>query len=352
MQSILSSSQQRLAIIGLAKNVGKTTTLNWVIEEGDRLGHRVGVASIGVDGENQDVWNFHHKPAIKINKGMWAASAKAALSDSTARFRIVEELKQNSPLGPVYLLECIQGGQVKLAGTYTIDDIMNVHERFSSQGVSLSLVDGAYDRLASAQDKVAGGCLLCTGAALDPHLESALRKTEELLVRWQLPIWKPTAELTAGTKLIFHDKGREARYTLSEHEGKVVYSREGEWFPLESPSLLAVLDQVRLLVAEGIDYLLIPGALTEWIMQHFIQCKKPFAWIIDDPTKLFITHDTLLRWLRVGGEVYVRGKSQLLALSVNPFSEQGEQDADEWLYRMKEIAGDLPVIDAMRRKRI
>lgn len=57
-----------------------------------------------------------------------------------------------------------------------------------------------------------------------------------------------------------------------------------------------------------------------------------------------------MRWYRAGGEVYVRQKSELLALSVNPFSDQGDQDSDLWLYSMKELVGKTPVIDAMRRK--
>jgi hypothetical protein len=334
MKSILSPSIHRLAIVGLAKNIGKTTTLNWIIEEGQNLQLRLGLASIGVDGEKQDVWDLHQKPTIKIREGMWAASAKAALQDCTARFRIVEEVKPTSPMGPVYLLECIREGEVKLAGTQTMKDIRSVLERFEQQGVSLSIVDGAYDRLASAQKEIAQGFILCTGAALDPKLEIAAIKTEELLLRWQLPVWKEDLA------------GREESFVPRV----VAYLQDGKWIKTESSSLLSVLESLRLKVAEGIDALYIPGALTEWVMQHFSQSRKSFTWIVDDPTKVFLSKETLMRWLRLGGEIYVRQKSELLALSVNPFSLEGEQDADEWLYRMKEAAGDIPVIDALRHK--
>lgn len=342
MNRILSSSLNRLAIVGLAKNVGKTTTLNWVLEEGHSLGHQLGLLSIGVDGEGQDVWDFHQKPAIEIKEGMWAASSKAALQDSTARFRIIEELKPSSPLGPVYLLECIGAGKIKLAGTHMIKDIHEAIERFTKHGVTLSVIDGAYDRLATAQEDVAPGFILCTGAALDPNLESALKRTEEVLLRWQLPKWEQQDHLS--------NEGNHTTQTMNNRREKVAYQQNGKWIVLEAPSLLAVVEPLRVIVAEGIESLSIPGALTEWIMQHFISCRKPFAWIIDDPSKLFLKQESLMRWFRAGGEVYVRRKSQLLALSVNPFSPHGEQDSDRWLYRMKEIAGYTPVIDAMRRK--
>lgn len=342
MNSILSSSLQKLAIVGLAKNVGKTTTLNWVIEEGHSLAYKLGLLSIGVDGEGQDVWDFHQKPAIKIKEGMWAASAKAALQESTARFRIIEELKPSSPLGPVYVLECIGAGKIKLAGTHMIKDIQNAIARFTEHGVTLSVIDGAYDRLSSAQEQVAPGFILCTGAALDPNLESAVKKTEEYLLRWQLPKWEQEDHISS--------EGIRTSQTMNNRSQKVAYQQNGKWIVLEGASLLTLLDPLRLIVAEGIDFLSIPGALTEWIMQHFISCRKPFAWIIDDPSKMFLTQESLMRWLRAGGEIYVRRKSQLLALSVSPFSTHGEQDSDRWLHRMKEIAGNIPVIDAMRRK--
>lgn len=340
MNSILSSSLQKLAIVGLAKNVGKTTTLNWVIEEGHGLAFKLGLLSIGVDGEGQDVWDFHQKPAIEIKEGMWAASAKAALQDSTARFRIIEELKPSSPLGPVYLVECIRAGQIKLAGTQMIKDIHNAIDRFTAHGVTLSLIDGAYDRLASAQEEVAQGFILCTGAALDPNIEKALKKTEEYLLRWQLPKWDEHLASEASP----------ASKAINDRTQKVAYHQNGKWIVLEGPTLLALIDPLRLVVADGIDFLSIPGALTEWVLQHFSPCSKPFAWIIDDPSKMFLSQESLMRWYRAGGEVYVRRKSELLALSVNPYSDHGEQDSDRWLYRMKELVGNTPVIDAMRRK--
>jgi len=334
----LLSSHPRIAIVGLAKNVGKTTTFNWLVEEGVRLGHCVGLASIGVDGEKQDVWDLHAKPAIDIKEGMWAATAKAALVDSTARFRIVEELKSSSPMGPVYLLESVQGGQMKLAGTQMNEDILLTLERFTHYGVTLSFVDGAYDRLASAQSRIVEGCILCTGASLDPHLEVAVKKTEEMIIRWKLPLALESLNESERTKL------------LEEMSQKVMYQKDGEWISLDSPSLLSAVDIIRMKVAEGIESLSIPGALTEWVMGHFISSKQPFTWVIEDPTKIFISRETMQRWFRAGGEIQVRRKSELLALSVNPFSTMGIQDSDEWLYAMKKVAGPIPVLDALRRK--
>src|SRR5690554_2852378 len=79
---------RRLAVVGVAKNCGKTTTLNALIEK-----HRdrpVGLVSVGIDGEQSDVLLGTEKPAIVVEEGHWVVSAEQALSRSTAPLEYVE----------------------------------------------------------------------------------------------------------------------------------------------------------------------------------------------------------------------------------------------------------------------
>lgn len=331
MEQLLSSVHENLAIVGLAKNVGKTTSLHWVMDEASSLNKRLGLVSIGVDGEQQDVWDYHQKPAIFMQKGMWAVSAKAALQDSHARFRIHDELKASSPLGPVYLIECTHAGTVKLAGTHMMVDIQRAKHRFKQAGIELTLIDGAYDRLAAAAEDIAQHFILCTGAALDARLEIAMKKTEEIITRWQLPRWSGSVDGYTEDKFVH-------------------YLKDHTWQQLPITSVLNRLEGLRKLSASGIDALGIPGALTEGIMHAFLHIKQPFTWVVEDPTKLFLSLETMKRWYRVGGAINIRRKSNLCGIAVSPFSPYGSQaNADEWLYAIKSISGDLPVIDARRR---
>lgn len=56
---------KRVSIIGMEKNVGKTTVLNQLIED---IGTKkiVGLTSIGRDGEDTDVVTNTHKPRIYV----------------------------------------------------------------------------------------------------------------------------------------------------------------------------------------------------------------------------------------------------------------------------------------------
>ena len=54
MLSELTASTRRLALVGLAKNTGKTEALAALLRELQAAGRRVGVTSVGRDGEQRD----------------------------------------------------------------------------------------------------------------------------------------------------------------------------------------------------------------------------------------------------------------------------------------------------------
>ncbi len=60
----LSTKYKTLSIVGMAKNAGKTTALNYLIEEADDEGIRLGITSTGRDGETQDLVTGTEKPKV------------------------------------------------------------------------------------------------------------------------------------------------------------------------------------------------------------------------------------------------------------------------------------------------
>jgi len=70
-----------VSIIGMNKNVGKTTTLNHILKEA-RGSVSLGLTSIGRDGEELDRVTATEKPKIYIEKGTVIATAKQCLLNS------------------------------------------------------------------------------------------------------------------------------------------------------------------------------------------------------------------------------------------------------------------------------
>ncbi|WP_202079721.1 hypothetical protein [Caldalkalibacillus salinus] len=323
------SGMRRIAVVGLAKNVGKTTVLNQLIAEASQRHKRILITSIGVDGEQKDVWDHHQKPRIYISTGHYVATAQGLASASSAKFKVLKELKPTSPAGPVYLLQCIQAGYVKLGGTHHNEDLRHAQEVCESLGLHIDyiFVDGAYDRIASSQKRVADGFFLCTGAAVSPDLQQAREKTREVVMKWTIPEWQ--GPQPSAKKVAFKQKGKP-------------------WSITSYASALGHSDDIRRQVDRQTEALYIPGAWTERLVTAFKHHDPPFSWLMEEPSRNFLTMSSMRHWYRAGGDIFVKKRSEVLALTVSPFSMQIEAQADVWLHEMKAVAGHLPTIDVKR----
>ena len=58
-----------LSIVGMAKNAGKTTALNYILEEAMDEGMLLGVTSTGRDGESSDLVTGTEKPRVFLDAG-------------------------------------------------------------------------------------------------------------------------------------------------------------------------------------------------------------------------------------------------------------------------------------------
>src|SRR5947209_18108534 len=94
----------RLALVGLAKNTGKTETLAAILAEHARAGVRVGVTSIGRDGEQHDVIDARiAKPAVKLQAGALVASTGPLLRASAVASELLLRTGVRTPLGEVVI---------------------------------------------------------------------------------------------------------------------------------------------------------------------------------------------------------------------------------------------------------
>ena len=63
----LSKEYKTISIVGMAKNAGKTTALNFLIEEAMDEGVRLGITSTGRDGESTDLVTETEKPRVYLS---------------------------------------------------------------------------------------------------------------------------------------------------------------------------------------------------------------------------------------------------------------------------------------------
>ncbi len=100
-----------LAVVGLAKNTGKTQTLTTFLAELAVARRRVGVTSIGRDGEEHDVIDRRiAKPRVRLAAGSLVATTDALLRASAIPNERLLATGVRTPMGEVLVAETARRG--------------------------------------------------------------------------------------------------------------------------------------------------------------------------------------------------------------------------------------------------
>ena len=138
-------SVRTMSIVGMCKNAGKTTMLNWLLEQG-RLQGTLGLTSIGRDGESTDVVTGTEKPGIFVREGTLIATAQDMLRLGDITKEILMTTGIPTPLGEVVIVRARSAGYVQLAGPSITTQLKAVSHAFFDLGADISIIDGALGR--------------------------------------------------------------------------------------------------------------------------------------------------------------------------------------------------------------
>lgn len=322
-----------ISIIGLSKNAGKTTVFNQLMYEYYNDRRKIGIVSTGVDGEKYDVWSGKPKPAIYAQPGMLVVTTRGAIEQSEGSFEILEKLKPSAINLDVYVVRTIKGGRVMLTGTPSLHDIRDALKAFQYYGADLSLVDGAYDRLASANPEVTSGTVLAVGAAYHRSLPVILQHLEQWLFRFTLPL----------NRLI----NPQIERSLKKGVALWVDKTTEQIHPLDLP----FLERWSNKVPQDEGYLFLPGACTGAMLREASSLPHPPVIVLQDSTRLFAKWQEIVDFYRRGGTLQVINANRLLGIAVNPYSPDGYQfDGDGMLSEVAQRAKGIPVFDVIRGK--
>ena len=100
----LSTKYKTLSIVGMSKNAGKTTALNYLIEEAMDEGLKLGITSTGRDGETQDLVTGTEKPRVYLDVDTLVAVPALLYELSDAGLEVVKRTNYSTAI--VTLLIC------------------------------------------------------------------------------------------------------------------------------------------------------------------------------------------------------------------------------------------------------
>jgi hypothetical protein len=319
--SELLSGTRTLALVGLAKNTGKTVPLAAILAEHAAAGHTVGVTSIGRDGERHDVIDARiEKPSIELQAGALLASTGALLRASGLAHERIEQTGVRTPLGEVVLARLSEPGAVEIAGPSAAADVRAVAERMLALGAERVLIDGAIDRRAASSPAIADGLVMATGAILAADIERVVAVTRNAVDLVRLP--RASGD---GVSL----------------DGRLVLNAE----PAEIATLLREHPDA--------DTFLVEGALGERFLEGLLAARRERAGrelriVAADPTRVFLSCRGPSWYERQGIAIEVLRTIGLRAITVNPVAPQSHRFESRLLRELIAAAiPDVPVLDVL-----
>jgi hypothetical protein len=317
----LLSGAARLALVGLAKNTGKTEALGAILAEHARSGVAVAVTSIGRDGERRDVIDERiAKPPVQLRAGSLLATTGPLLRASGLEHERLLDTHIRTPLGEVVVARVTQPGEVEVAGPSAAQDVRAVSDAMLSLGAQQVLIDGAVDRRAASSPAIADGLVIATGAVLGQDIEQVVTATAEALETVRLPL---AANLGRALEL----------------ERSVVLEAE----PAQIAEILARQPDA--------SSLLVGGALSESFLSALLAAtrsstRRALRVVVEDHTRVFLSEHAPSWYARQGISIEVLATVELKALTVNPVAPQSHRlDSAALRTALGAVAGDVPVID-------
>jgi hypothetical protein len=314
----------RLALVGLAKNTGKTQTLTSILREHAQAGVQVGVTSIGRDGEERDAIDARiGKPRIHLREGSLVASADALLRAGGVGCERLVRTGVRTPLGEVVIARLLERGAVEVAGPSAREDVRAVCDAMLSFGAEQVLVDGSIDRRAACAPGVAGALVMATGAVLGTDVQAVASATRDAVELVRLP----TADL--------------ARQRPIALPGRVVLRAE----PAEIGALLGEHPDA--------DTFLVEGAVGERFLQGVIGARgerggRGLRIVAADPTKVFLSEHPVSWYGRQGVVLEVIEGVALKAITVNPVAPQSHRlDSARLREAIEAAVPGVPVLDVL-----
>lgn len=314
----------RLALIGLAKNVGKTTTTNHLLaallNEGFYGARELALTSLGLDGEATDAMTGLPKPRYVPQAGLLVATTLDLLRQAESdgiEVEYLEQLKGRTALGPVMLARVVQSGRIIIAGPTLLRDIRSALDRLQEHGSHLGIVDGAINRLGAASPSVTDACIVCTGASVGSTPELVARRTAAVLTRLLAPQtqWRDAyKKLLPQTRLLVCLPGSAEEQTHC-FSGLAEPTNEAKWIGEHMHTASQTVFLLRGAFSEELSH-----ELLAQLSHHDADAHAEI--VVDNATRIFCHAVVLQRLAAKGLQVSVAHPIRILALTINPYTPE------------------------------
>lgn len=325
-----------ISIIGNYKNVGKTTTLNYIID-GARDNIVLGLTSIGVDGEDEDIVTKTYKPRVYINKGTIIATAKACALKSDITKEILDVTNINTPMGKVVILKALSDGYIELAGPSINSQTKYICSKLNEFGANIVIVDGALSRKTMASPSITEATLFCTGAVLSTSIDKVVDLTVH---EFNMLNMKKVEDHRFYN--LYNDYLSKAKISIVDNS----YNYKN----LDFKTTLGVNKDIVDNIDDNSKYLVVNGIIVNSFIENLIKSTdkyKNFTILVKDGTKIFLDKEIYHKFIKLGGSIKVIDKINIIGVSVNPKSIKGYSFESNKFIKQIQKHIHIPVFDVI-----
>ncbi|MEY8367730.1 hypothetical protein AALA24_03070 [Anaerovoracaceae bacterium 42-11] len=329
----LSQKYKTLSIVGMAKNAGKTTALNYLIEEADDEGITLGITSTGRDGETQDLVTGTEKPKVYLYEDTIVSVPTQLYDLAEAGLEIIKKSDYRTSIGDLLLCRVADSGYVQIAGPVATAHTKKMCDEMFEMGCELILIDGAIDRKSIASPETSDAIILSTGAVLSRSMKKVIEDTAHIIGLYSIP------ELEEC----------RARTLIAENMDldKILLIKGDKAEALDLVTGLGASRFIDEAIDDETDYVYIPGAFTNSVIADINPNKlKRVHFVLKDPTKIFINQMDFGKLRKKKFQVSVMKNIKVAAVTVNPIAPSGYSfDHKALRDAMQEALPEIPVID-------
>ena len=320
-----------ISIVGNAKNAGKTTVLNSIIETfHDRL---LAITSIGLDGELIDNVTSLPKPRIFVYENMIVATALECLKAAEATYEIIDKTGIETALGEIVLIRIIHSGNVLVGGPSIVTQMESLVAYIKTLNVDKILIDGAFSR--KTISKSTDACIFAIGAVYSSDLSKVIDAAKLTIAQFSL------------------NRVNDSFNYLETEERVVLIYKDGTYKKLEYDSVIQYQQEILEFLTSDVEYIYIPGSLPTQFAKELIRKRRTVLpkIILKSPTHMVLPEILLNNLFNSGIKIIVLHPVNLVGIMYNPFSPTGYVfDDREFQDKLKKIT-HLPVINVMNERR-
>lgn len=285
---------KKIAVVGLAKNVGKTTTVNFLIEHLSN----VCVMTIGRDGEDEDVLYGTAKPHVNLKKDNFAI---VPFSDIPKGLEIIETFDVPSGNAAFVKAKIDTAVQTIRIGGFELTNILSDRLLEFCDRV---IIDGAFGRtgIASYADAV----IIVTGT-IAGNISKSVEKIKKML------------------SCAVDDKIAKE---LAENHDSIVVANEGRKFIFNPEKEF----EKAITLSQKADFIYIPRVIDESVLSR-VKCKLVV------PSADFVLSNS--------AKFQVLKKINVIGIEINPSSAKIEIEPYIFIDELKSIFNDIIVFDVL-----